>query len=223
MHTYRSWQGPRRSHPGSPGPHRRPSAGGCSARCDTGSWTPHRCGRWLPATRIENSQHHPLAPPRPPGAAEERAAWGLSEWWGNLRRWNHNVTQAEVPAESCASTTRGSAIPCCSGKRAWGFRHTPAGTGDHGQAPGCPGPEPELPPTFTTLLLMSSLTPASSKDQRLPWQVPGGRPQTRPAPSGPVSPTVLTSKDLDTRKGCDFRTPNKLPKFKCGKPYVQKA
>lgn len=117
--------------------------------------------------REENSQRPPLAPPQPPGAAEE-GLLGLSEWWAqppagrHLRRWDHHVTQAEGPAKSCASTTRGSAIPLRQLERAWGLRHMPTGTGGHGLAPGCPGPEPALPLVFATF----SRNPRSCRPQR---------------------------------------------------------
>ena len=47
--TYHSCPDPRQSRLGNPCHHHTPSAGGCSAHFDTGSWRPHRCDRWLPA------------------------------------------------------------------------------------------------------------------------------------------------------------------------------
>ena len=67
---YRSSLGPRQNHPGNPCHHHTPTAGEYSARCDTGSWRPRRCDRWLPAREKRDNVSATFTSAPPPTTKE---------------------------------------------------------------------------------------------------------------------------------------------------------
>lgn len=82
---YRTSRDPHQNRPGNPCRHHTPTAGGYSARCDTGSWRLRRCGRWLPAKgerECVNAALTAAPPPTTQGLTKETPHWVKRYAWG---------------------------------------------------------------------------------------------------------------------------------------------
>lgn len=79
-----------------------PTAGGCSARCGTGSWRPHRCDRWLP-TEKRDTVTPPSSPPPSTVTSQLKGSFALGSKVWRAAAWISpqagNVAVGPTPRE----------------------------------------------------------------------------------------------------------------------------